>query len=147
MEGVKPVKYYFLSDSKNNCFPLHWNSSKLKRVVRSTLAAETLSLSEGCDVAFYVNNLLSELFYKNSKLNIYAYTDNQSLHDSVHSTKQTLERRLIVDISSIREMVDNNQIQVIWVEKDKQISDILTKSGVSQKSLLNILETGKMFSI
>ena len=48
-------------------------------------------------------------------------------------TKQTLEKILMVDISFIREMVDNNQIQVIWVEKDKQISDVLTKSGVSQK--------------
>ena len=50
-------------------------------------------------------------------MNIIAYTDNQSLHDTVHRTKQTLERRLIVDIAFIREMVNNNQIQVIWVEK------------------------------
>ena len=50
-------------------------------------------------------------------MNIIAYTDNQSLHDTVHSTKQTFERRLIVHISFIREMVNNNQIQVIWVEK------------------------------
>ena len=82
---------------------------------------------------------------KNSRsMNIIAYTDNQSLHDTVHRTKQTLERRLIVDIAFIREMVNNNQIQVIWVEKNKQISDVLTESGVSQKCLLNIFETGKM---
>ena len=80
-------------------------------------------------------------------MNIIAYTDNQGLHDTFHSTKQTLERRLIVDISFIREMVDSNQIQVIWFEKDKQISDVLTKSGLSQKSLLNILETWKMLSM
>ena len=119
--GSQAGQILFLSDYKNNCFPLHWNSSKLKQVVRSTLAAETLSLSDGCDVTFYVNILLSELIQKNSKpMNIIAYTDNQSLHDTVHSTKQTLERKLIHDISSICEMVDNNQIQVIWVEKDKQ---------------------------
>ena len=75
-------------------------------------------------------------------MNIIAYIDNQSLHDTVHSTKQT-----IADISFIREMIDNNQIQVIWAEKDKQISDVLTKSGVLRKSLLNILETGKMLSM
>ena len=44
-------------------------------------------------------------------------------------------------------MVDNDQIEVVWVEKDKQISDVLTKSDVSQKSLLNILETGKILSM
>ena len=59
-------------------------------------------------------------------------------------TKQTIEKILMVDISFIREMVNNNQIQVIWVEKNKQISDVLTESGVSQKCLLNIFETGKM---
>ena len=92
---------------------------ELKRVVRSTLA---LSLSDGCDVTFYVNILLFEFIQKNSKpINITAYTDNRSLTDTVHSTKQTLERRLIVDISFIREMVGNNKIQVNWVEKDKQI--------------------------
>ena len=53
----------------------------------------------------------------------------------------------MVDISFIREMVDYDQIQVIWVERDKQISDVLTKSGVSQESLLNILETGKILSM
>ena len=80
-------------------------------------------------------------------MNIIAYTNNQSLNDTVPSTKQTLERRLIVDIAFISEMVNNNQILVIWVEKNKQISDVLTESGVSQKSLLNIFKTGKMLSM
>ena len=75
-----------------------------------------------------INNMVftkathSKLIQKNSKpMNIIAYTDNQNLHDAVHSTKQTLERRLIVDIPFIRELVDNNQIQVIWVEKDNRL--------------------------
>ena len=86
----------FLSNCKNNFFPLHWNSLKLKQLVRSTLAAETLSLSDGCDVTFYVNILLSELIQKNSKpMNIIAYIDNQSLDDSVHSTYQTNNRENI----------------------------------------------------
>ena len=31
------------------------------RVVHSTIIAETLSLVDGCNVAIYINNLLSEL--------------------------------------------------------------------------------------
>ena len=72
------------------------------------------------------------------------YTDNQSLHNAVHSSKQMLERRFIVDISPIHEMVDNNQVQVIWIEKDKQINNVLTKFGVS---ILNILESSQILSI
>ena len=107
----------FSSDSNKNSFPLFWNSPKIKDVVQSTLAALTLSLSDGCNKTFYVNKLLSELLQINSKpIEIAAYRDNQSLHDAVHSTKQTLKKRLVVDISSIQEMVDNNQILVIWIK-------------------------------
>ena len=44
----------FLSDSRKNCCPFYWNSSKIKRIVRPTLATETIALSDGCDVTFCV---------------------------------------------------------------------------------------------
>ena len=57
-------------------------------VVRSTIAAEMLSLSDGCDVAIYINRLVSEILWVGgSQLSIIKYTDNQSLHDPVHSMK------------------------------------------------------------
>ena len=66
------------------------NSSKIKRVVRSTTAVETLSFSEECDAAMYINKLVSELLFNDGKqLNIIAYTDNQSLYYSVHTLRQT----------------------------------------------------------
>ena len=48
-------------------------------------AVETLSLSGGYDVGVYINKLVSELFHDGKELNIIAYTDNQSLHDAVHT--------------------------------------------------------------
>ena len=80
-------------------------------------------------------------------LEILAYTDNQSLYDATHSMKQTLEKRLLVDISSIREMIERNEIKVTWIGKEKQLSDILTKAGVSSKGLLNILSNSKMIDL
>ena len=94
--------------------PLYWNASKIERVVHSTTAAETLSLVDGCDVAIYINNMLTELLHtKPNCLSITAYTNNQSLYDTVHSMKQTLENHLLVDISAILEMVERNEITVI----------------------------------
>ena len=61
--GSQAGQIIFLTDDKSNTCPLYWNSSKIKRVVRSTIAAETLSLLEGCDVAMYVNRLVSELLF------------------------------------------------------------------------------------
>ena len=80
-------------------------------------------------------------------LEIVAYTDNQSLYDAAHSMKQTLEKRLLVDISSIREMIERNEIKVTWIGKEKQLSDILTKAGVSSKELLSILSTSQMIDL
>ena len=76
-----------------------------------------------------------------------AYTDNKSLHDAVHTTKETLEKRLIVDILALREMVDRNEVQIGWTEEDKQITDVLTKWGAPQKLLLERPEPFKMLDL
>ena len=144
----QPGQIFFLTDDKGNTCPLYWNSSKIKRVVRSTIAAETLSLSEGCDVAMYIYNLVSELlFHDERQLNIIAYTDNQSLYDAAHTLKQTLEKRLLVDVSAIREMVDGNEIKILWIEKTKQIRDILTKAGASPNIISDVLSSSKMVEL
>ena len=45
--------------------PIWWNSKKIRRVVRSTLAAETLALAEGIDNGIFLCTLLAELMYGN----------------------------------------------------------------------------------
>ena len=61
--------------------------------------------------------------------------------------KQILEKHLIVDISSIHEMTERNEIEVTYIEKERQISDVLVKAGVSSSELLNVLSTLKMISL
>jgi len=66
-------------------------------------------MSDGCDLAIYTKAFLSEILSK-TNLNVTAHTDNQSLYENVHSSRQTLEKRLIVDIAALREMVDRGEI-------------------------------------
>ena len=109
-----------------------------------------MSLSEGCDVAMYINKSVSELLYHDGKqLNIIAYTDNdnQSLYDAVHTLKQTLEKRLLVDISAIREMVEKDEINITWIEKTKQIGDILTKAEASSNVISGVLSSSKVIEL
>ena len=47
----------FPTDNGKNCCPLIWNSSKFKRVVRSTLAAEVLALGDGCESAMCISKI------------------------------------------------------------------------------------------
>ena len=56
--GSTGGKLILLSSSKGDLCPLSWHTNKIKRVVRSTLAAEMLSLQEGIDEAIYLRSLI-----------------------------------------------------------------------------------------
>ena len=45
--GITGAYIVWLADGTGLCCPLAWHASKIKRVVRSTIAAEALSLQEG----------------------------------------------------------------------------------------------------
>ena len=48
----------FLVGTGNSCCPLPWTANKIKRVVRSTIAAEALSLQEGLEDAIFLRSLI-----------------------------------------------------------------------------------------
>ena len=86
----------------------------MKRVVRSTLAAETLALVEAVDIAFYLGCVLSEILYNGSKkleIPIQCYVDNKSLWENTHSTKNVTEKRLQIDLGSVKEMLAKERYQ------------------------------------
>ena len=55
-EGTGSTGAYiiWLMDNTGRCCLIAWNAKKIKRVVRSTLAAEILSLEEGLEASFYL---------------------------------------------------------------------------------------------
>ena len=82
--------------------PIAWKSRKLKRVVKSTLSAETLALEQAPESCFMIWSLLCEVSNKEMHLHIfpiYCYTDNKSLVETVNSTKTLTEKRLKVEIN------------------------------------------------
>ena len=67
-------------------------------------------------------------------------TDNNGMYDSAHSTTQILNKRLRIEMAILREMLQQQEIlQMVWVSKDKQIADGLTKKGVVSLTLLQYL--------
>ena len=50
-----------------------------------------------------------------------------SLCESVHSTTANEEKRLRVEIASIRESIRRKEVEVEWVENQRQLADVLTK--------------------
>lgn len=129
------------------CIPLIWQSKKLRRIARSTFAAELMSLAEGIDMAIYVSQLFSNIEFGNTDRTypIKCIIDNKDLYESIMSNKPTTEKRLRLEISSIRELLKEKVISNFkWIESSFQLADALTKKGVSPHSLLNQLNCGKL---
>lgn len=125
---------------------LCWQSKRIRRVVRSTLAGETLAMSDGIDNAVFLATLFSELTSGTTELNapaLVCVTDNHSLYDALKSTKQVTEKRLWLDISGIKELLHSKKIkEVLWSVTKAQLADCLTKGGVSSLVLLKALSEG-----
>ena len=88
-ESCQGVYIIFLRGESNHVAPISWRSCKINRVVRSTLAAKTLALTEAAEQGFFIRATLTELLGLHDKkcLSINVITDNQSLLNSIKSTK------------------------------------------------------------
>ena len=142
--GSQGAQLVLLTDKYRNCSPIGWNSSRLRRVVRSALGAETLAFCDGCELAFYIADNTSALQHKEQKVKVDAITDSRSLFEALGSTKQPSNHRLRVEINALRDMVDEGDISVRLVKGARQISDPLTKRGASDKLLLDVLQRGHL---
>ena len=119
-----------------------WRANKIKRVVRSTLAAETLALQEGLEEAMYIRTMIFELL--GHKVPIVGYVDNRSLVEAVYSTKQVNDRRLRIDMGAIKELLNGEVKQIKWTPGFSQVANCLTKRGASGRDLLNVIQSGHM---
>ena len=85
------------------------------------------------------------LFTKqHNNINIEVFTDNRSLYETLRATKPTLDKWLRVEIASLREMCEKNELLISWIEKQHQLSDVLTKRRASPKSLTETIQKGKL---
>ena len=134
----------FLKGTNDKVCPISWAAKKIKRVVKSTLAAEALSLVEGLDACYFVRSILQEMFNSGStqSIPIRCFTDNKSLCQNIHSTKLISEKRLRLDLASIKESVSQGDVSVEWIRTSGQISDCMTKAGADFHHLMEIISTG-----
>lgn len=122
--------------------PPCWQSRRIRRVVRSTLAGETLALGDGSYSAVFLATLYSELTTDDcthNNLPIVCVTDNHSLVDAVRSTKSVTEKRCWLEISSIKELINSGTIQqIIWSAIKEQLADCLTKKGMKKEKKFSV---------
>lgn len=144
--GSQGAYTIFIADEDNNCALLSWNSTRIKRVARSVLAAETMALSEGVDRAQMINHSISQLIFEHGKkLTIECLTDSRSLFQSIGTSHTLVEKRLLIDISSLREACDREEIQVSWIDTKSNLANSLTKKTAYSGALIEVLNSGRLY--
>ena len=128
-----------LTDGKKRC-TIWWKSRKSRRIAKSTIEAEALSVGEAIEGLIYFNRLWEEVVGER-KLEAVVKTDSKTLMTAIKSSTGVSSKRLKIDIAAIREAIESGEIkEVQWVQGKHQIADVLTKSRVSEESIRKYVE-------
>lgn len=147
---------------------LCWRSGRIQRVVNSTLAAETQSLSRGIGDLLWVMVLFEELEDPTFSLRNWpqrlsgkdvlaiasnssserlkgslAVVDAKSLYDQL--CKDSIggqDKRTAIEIQIIREDLNSISGKMRWIDHPAMIADGLTKVKGSNEALYEVLSTG-----
>ena len=124
----------------------HSNSAiTLSYLLEIHKAAETFAFTEGTDAAYFISQLDEESKLLSPSTQTHTYTDNKCLYDSANTTSQIADKRLRVEMSTIREMKDKGEVIMHWIDKENPIADCLTKKGTKCNNLLTTFKHGKLF--
>lgn len=145
--GSQGEQIIFLADEEMGAYALTWKSTKIKRVVKSTLAEETLSFVEGCDMSFLIAKIVAKIIYndKESVLPIHDKVNNKSLFDAAKTIKVIKDIRLHVEMSIVWGTIERNEVTLSWIQSDEQLADALTEDGSSSATLLKVLVEPHLF--
>ena len=125
---------------------LKWKSKKLKKVVSSSTAAETLASNDTLDALVYVKSLLGEILGSDfPELPLLLHTDSANLHDSVTRSTLAENPRLRTEIIQLQESLSSGELRKFEKIPGKDmIANCLTKAGAPAFSLMRIMRTGEL---
>ena len=136
----------FLMDKNGNSCPLSWAVNKIQRVVRSSLAAEAMTMQDAVENAMFIKAMLIDILgcERKLELKIELVTDNKSLTEAIYRNTQVSDKRLRIDIAALKQEVEEGDVLVTWVPGSRMLADVLSKKGVKKDLLNSILRSGKI---
>eukprot|EP00913_Durusdinium_trenchii_P024871 g23345.t1 len=140
-------------------FVLETYSGSIKRVCRSTLAAESNGFLMGVEAGEYVRALLMEFQHPNEKFNalerdfakqkVLCMTDAKSLESTLNKDcGQPTDKRDRILVAQIKELLgennyeDDDEAYAHWLDTSQMLADVLTKIGCEREPLLCALYEG-----
>ena len=144
-----------LTRARARSWIVDWSSKKLKRAVRSSVAAETLAGQNGLDAIEMFQALLEKTLRGITPRQFRDMTpideagvviDSKGFYDAVTrsccSQSVSVERRLQIDYAIAKETLSKQHITPYWVNNLVMIADCLTKLKGDSKLLYDFLESG-----
>ena len=134
---------------------LSWQSKKIKRVVRSSLAAEASSMSTCQEHLDWMRTMWEQMTRSEFVLENYEQflkarpsilvTDCKSLYDAIHkegAAPASTDKRLAIELAIIKAKAVSGETDLRWIDARYQIADCLTKhaSRKSEAVLQKILD-------
>ena len=138
---------------------IEFHSSKVHRVVRSSLAAESCAMTSAADKILYNRALFDAMFHGRTEIQPQwrtqlqtggvIITDAKGLHDHVNKTGSlAAEKQTALDMLMVKRLVEDQVLKLRWTPTWKQLADPLTKEMATdllkefrQKGSLCLVET------
>ena len=131
-----------LKDNKGRASFVHYGSWKCRRVTRSILAAEVHAFAACLDYCITLAHDLKQMLGRDLKVAL--MTDSKSLFDTVTKLTATLEKRLLINISSIREAFQKGDIfNIAHISSEYNLADAFTKR-MKPALLHKVMTTGSI---
>ncbi len=140
-----------VKDSNSNAAcVVSWRGRKLKRIVTSSSAAETLALNDGISELIFTKALLGEFFGVDriSEVPVHLYTDSKNVQKAVNSTAMVEDPRSRTEIAALKESLEKKEINALMrVDSKSMLANCLTKRGASSKGLMRVVQNGCVDSV
>ena len=118
---------------------VEFQSTTISRVVRSTMAAESASLSQAVDRQLYLRLVIENILHgepdlgKDWRMSLKVpgiiVTDAKSMFDHLgKSGSVPVERQTLIDLLVARDLHENGAVSLRWLPNTHMLADILTKA-------------------
>ena len=106
---------------------IHWSLIKCKRVIRNILAVELYEMTHGFDIRAIIKATLGKIL--ESAVPLILCTGSKSLYDCLVKLGTTQEKRLMIDVMSLRQSYKRREItKVKWIHGYHNPADSMTKA-------------------
>ena len=131
-----------LMDKDGKANVIHYSSTKSRRVARSVLSAELLAMMHDFDITSTISLSVQEIYGRNIPVRI--YTDSKCLYDNVVTLGSTTEKRMLIDLSILRESYECREIDdIYWIPSCQNPADAFTKKG-NCTALFSLMQENKL---